>query len=340
MSTIGNTNLTLMDYARRADPDGKIQRISEMLNQVNEVLTDLVFVEGNTTTGHKTTMRTGLPTVAWRQINKGVQPSKSQTRQQLFSAGVMEGLGKIDEELVNIAIDKAAFRLSENAPFIEALSQTMATTLFYGDVNIYPDRFTGLAPYYSTLATTTASYENVIDGGAIAGQTDVTSMWLVVWGETTIHAFFPRGTKAGIEHNDKGLQLVNDDQTPAGQYYAWMDQYKQRMGLAVRDWRYAVRIANLDVSLLAQSGDTVDGSANLIKMMIQAINKIPNIRMGKAAFYCNKEVKTALDIKAYSKSNVQLTIRELQDGSLMTTFLGIPIRRCDAIINLESIVTA
>ena len=84
MATKGNTNMTLMDYARRADPDGKIQRIAEMMDETNEILTDLVFVEGNTTTGHKTTIRTGLPTVAWRQINKGVQPSKSQTRQQLF----------------------------------------------------------------------------------------------------------------------------------------------------------------------------------------------------------------------------------------------------------------
>ena len=227
MATIGNTNLTLMDHARRIDLGGKIMRIAEMMNTVNEILTDLVFVEGNTTTGHKTTLRTGLPTVAWRQINKGVQPSKSQTKQQLFTAGIIEGLGRIDEELVNIAIDKAAFRLSENAPFIESIAQTMASTLFYGNVETNPERFTGLSPYYS--ATTADSGANVILGGG-AGS-DNTSLWLVVWGENTIHAFYPRGSKAGIEHTDKGLQLVNDSETPAGQYYAWMDQYKDRMGL-------------------------------------------------------------------------------------------------------------
>jgi len=334
MPTIGNTNLTLMDYARRADPDGKIQRISEMMNLVNEVLDDLVFVEGNTTTGHKTTLRTGLPSVAWRQINKGTQPTKSQTKQQLFTAGIIEGLGRVDEELVNIAVDKAAFRLSENAPFIEAISQLMATTLFYGNVEINPDRFTGLSPYYSS--TTAASGANVIKGGG-AGS-DNTSLWLVVWGENTIHAFFPRGSKAGIEHNDKGLQMVNDSETPAGQYYAFIDQYKTRLGLAVRDWRYAVRICNLDISDLATAGDTSDTSANLIKLMIQAMNLVPSLRLGRAAWYCNRYVKTALDIKAYNKSNVNLTIQSLENGAPITRFMGIPIRRCDAILNAETLV--
>lgn len=333
MATIGNTNLTLMDHARRLDPNGKIARITEMMNQVNEVLEDLVFVEGNTTTGHKTTLRTGLPTVAWRQINKGIQPSKSQTKQQLFSAGIIEGLGRVDEELVNIANDKAAFRLSENAPFIEAISQTMATTLFYGNVETNPERFTGLSPYYS--ATTADSGENIILGG---GTTTLTSMWLVVWGEQTIHAFFPKGSKAGIEHSDKGLSLVSDSETPVGQYYAYIDQYKTRLGLCVRDWRYAVRIANLDSVALATAGALSDTSATLIRFMIQALNKVPSLRLGRAAWYCNKEVKTALDIQAYNKSNVNLTLQSLENGQPLTRFMGIPIRRCDSILNTETVV--
>ncbi len=336
MATIGNTNLTLMDLARRTD-DKKIARIAEMLNETNEILDDLVFIEGNTTTGHKSTVRTGLPTVAWRQINKGVQPSKSQTKQLLYTAGIIEALGQVDEELVNIAIDKAAFRLSENAPFIESISQTMAATIFYGNVETNPERFTGLSPYYSSLATTVDSHENVIDGG---GTTTLTSLWLVVWGENTIHAFYPRGSKAGIEHEDKGKQFVSDSETPAGKYFAYVDQYKNRLGLCVRDWRYGVRIANLDTTKLATTSDTSDTSANLIKFMVQAVNKVPSLRLGRAAWYCNKEVKTALDLKALNKSNVNLTIQNLENGQPLTRFLGIPIRRCDQILNTETQVTA
>lgn len=333
MATVGNTNLTLMDHAKRIDADGKIARIAEMMNETNDILTDLVYVEGNTQTGHKSTIRTGLPTVAWRQINKGSQPSKSTTKQIEFTAGLLEGLGKIDEELVNIAIDKAAFRISENAPFIESISQNLAATIFYGDVNINAERFTGLTPYYSAL-TGADSSENVINAGG-AGD-DNTSLWLVVWGENTIHAFYPRGTKSGIEHNDLGKQLVNDGETPAGQYLAFVDQFKAKCGLVMRDWRYAVRICNIDVSALGTTGDTSDSSANLLKLAIQAVNKIPNLRAGRAAWYCNQTVKTALDIKAMNKSNVNLTVESLQNGTFLTRLMGIPLRRVDQILDAET----
>jgi len=210
----------------------------------------------------------------------------------------------------------------------------MATTLFYGDVTVHPDRFTGLSPYYSALSGVDSA-ENVINAGG-AGADDNTSLWLIVWGENTIHAFFPRGSKAGIEHNDKGLQLVSDAETPSGQYYAYMDQYKTRLGLAPRDWRYAVRICNINVAALLTAGDAADSSANLLKIMIMALNKIPSLNAGRAAFYCNKTVKTALDIKAYNKSNVNLTIEKLEGGKLITRFMGVPIRRVDKILNTEA----
>lgn len=334
MATIG-TKLNLMDHAKRIDPNGKIAKIVEALNTTNEILDDMVVIEGNTQTGHKTTIRTGLPTVAWRQINKGIQPTKSTTRQIEHSCGMLEGMGQVDEELVALASDGAAFRLSENAPMFESISETLATTLFYGDVTVYPDRFTGLTPYYS--ATTADSGANVIKAGG--SSTDNMSLWLVVWGENTIHGFFPKGSKAGTEHVDLGKQLVEDGITTGAKYLAYVDQYKVKMGLAVRDWRYAVRICNIALSTLTTAGDTSDTSANLLKYMIQAINLIPNIKAGKAAWYCNKYVKTALDIKAMSKANVQLTISDLENGNPITKFLGIPVRKCDALVIDEALVS-
>jgi hypothetical protein len=336
-TTITATGLTLMDWARRVDPNGKIDKITEMLNKTNEVLDDMIVVEGNTTTGHKTTIRTGLPSVAWRQINKGVQPTKSTTRQIEFSCGLLEAHGQVDEELVNIALDKQALRLSENAPNIESISQTLATTIFYGNTAVNPERFTGLTPYYSHSTAVDASANVIKAGGA---STDNTSIWLVVWGENTIHAFFPRGSKAGIEHNDLGLQLVEDGITTGSRFRAWVDQYKAKLGLVVRDWRYAVRICNIDLSDAATAGATTDTSANLCRLMIQAMNLVPNLRAGKAAFYCCKEVKTALDIQVFNKSNAYLTISsDIENGSPITKFMGIPVRRVDALSLTETLVS-
>lgn len=277
----------------------------------------------------------GLPTVAWRQINKGIVPTKSQTTQIEFGCGMMEALGRVDEELVRLAVDGPSFRLSENAAFMESMAQTHAYTIFYGNVNQYPERFTGLSYYYSS--TTAASGANVLLAGGSGS--DNTSMWLVCWGDNTITGIYPRGSSYGIEHQDLGLQLVDDGTSTGALYRAYVDQYKLKAGLAVRDWRYAARIANIDLSDLATAGDAADTSANLIKLMIQAKNKIQNLNMGRCAWYCRNEIKTALEIKAMNKGNVNLTIESLTNGTTVTKFLGIPIYRCDQLLATEDLVS-
>ena len=67
MSALAASHPTLLDLAKRLDPDGKIDVIAEILTQENPILEDLSFVEGNLPTGHRTTIRTGLPTPTWRR---------------------------------------------------------------------------------------------------------------------------------------------------------------------------------------------------------------------------------------------------------------------------------
>ena len=72
------------------DPKGAIAKIVEILNETNEVLDDMLFLEGNLPTGHKTTIRSGLPSATWRLLNYGVQPSKSRTVQVTDTVGMLE----------------------------------------------------------------------------------------------------------------------------------------------------------------------------------------------------------------------------------------------------------
>lgn len=359
MATIGNKQLTLLDHAKRHDPDGKIARIVEMLARVNSIVDDAISVEGNTQTGHVTTLRTGLPQIAWRSINVGIQPSKSTTKQVTVTAGTLEGMGKVDEELVELASDGKAFRLSEVSPFMESFSQTLASTMFYGDTRVNPDRFTGLSAYYAQLnaayqanpdalvnpsTTLPDSGRNVFDAsegskyGTPSGGYN-TSLWLVVWGENSIHTFYPKGTRAGIYHEDKGKWLVDDGRGVGAQYWAWVDQYKAKMGLCVRDWRQAVRIANIDVRALKTASDDADSSQNLVKKAIEAVNFIQFLNAGKAAWYCNRVVKTYLEVKAMNKFNAFLKYEDLGDGKSMTKLMGIPVHRCDALMNTEAAVS-
>lgn len=197
MSTIG-TKLTLADWAKRIDPGGKVDKIVEMLNETNEILDDMVWLEGNLPTGHRTTIRTGLPSATWRKLNYGVQPSKSTTIQVDDTCGMLEAYAEVDKKLADLNGNTAEFRLSEDRAFIEAMNQEFADILIYGDTDTNPEKFLGLAPRYSDiLAGTSYGKNNVLNAGGSGD--DTSSIWLVVWGPNTVHGIFPKGSKAGIE---------------------------------------------------------------------------------------------------------------------------------------------
>ena len=122
--------VTLQDIARREDPNGKIDKIVEMLTQTNEVLQDMHWQEGNLTTGHKTTIRTGLPDVAWRLLNYGVKDSKSTPAQITDTCGMLEGYAEIDKKLADLNGNTAEFRLSEDRAFLESMNQEFTRALF------------------------------------------------------------------------------------------------------------------------------------------------------------------------------------------------------------------
>ena len=327
MATIG-TKLTLADWAKRVDPGGKIDKIVEMMNETNEILDDMVWLEGNLPTGHRTTIRTGLPSATWRKLNYGVQPSKSTTIQVDDTCGMLEAYAEVDKKLADLNGNTAEFRLSEDRAFIEAMNQEFCDILIYGDTDSDPEKFLGLAPrYYDLLAGSSVNNNNVISAG---GSSSVSSIWLVVWGPNTIHGIFPKGSKAGIETQDLGEVTLEDSATPAGKYQGYRTHYKWECGLCVRDWRYVVRIANFEQAI-ATTGSTTNGvtSANLL---VQAMNWIPNLRMGTPVFYCNRKLKTQFDQLAINKSNAFYQGND-PFGRIQTNFMGIPIKKVDSIIS-------
>lgn len=332
MATITANYPTLLDVAKRLDPDGKIATIAEMLSQTNEILADMPFFEGNLPTGHRTTVRTGLPAVAWRLLNNGITPSKSTTAQIDEAAGMLEAYSEVDVELARLNGNESAFRLSEAQAFIEAMNQEMAQTLFYGNSGISPEEFTGLSIRYSS--STAGNGQNVLKAGG-AGS-DNTSMWLIVWGQNTIHGIYPKGSRAGLAHKDLGeVTIENANGIGGARMQALRDHWQWKCGIALRDWRYAVRICNIDVSnLVAESS-----AADLIKWMIKAVHRIPALGMGRAAFYCNRTVYQMLDIQAQNKAVNTLTTGNDAAGRPFTAFRGIPIRKCDQILETEALVS-
>jgi hypothetical protein len=336
MAQIGQNALTLTDWAKRLDPAGEgISPIVELLNQSNEILTDMPWMEGNLPTGHRTTVRTGLPQVAWRKLNYGVQQSKSTTVTVDDATGMLEAFGQVDKDLAELNGNTAAFRLSENVAFIEAMNQAMANTLFYGDSEQNPERFLGLAPRFSTISGATNG-QNILSAGSVSGG-DGTSIWLLGWGDATLHGIFPKGSRAGLVHEDLGLDTVTD--AAGGKYRAYQDHYQWKCGLALRDWRYVVRGANIDVSALI--ADTAGTTVRIIELMSRMIDRIPSFGACRPVFYMNRTVYSMLRVHALNRSSNALSIEQALDqfgnpirGNM--AFLGIPIRRVDVITNTEA----
>ena len=336
---LSNTNLTLADWAKRTDPEGRIPVVAELLSQSNEVLEDAVFKEGNLPTGERVVIRTGLPTVYWRALNQGIPSSKSTTAQVDEACGILEARSEVDKDLAMLNGNTAQFRLSEDSAFLEAMNQTQATTLFYGDPAEDPKQFLGLAARYSDKSSG-GNKQNILDAGG--SSTDNTSIYLVVWGDQTVYCPFPKGSKAGLVHEDLGEQTVyNSDGT---RLQALATRYQWKNGLVVKDWRYVVRIANIDVSdLIAQTGTQAStASTAIIKLMARALYRIPNMAMGRAAFYMNRTVHSGLSLAALDKSQYVLKINDglSQYGTPQSwlSFLGVPLRRVDAILNTESAI--
>ena len=339
MATLSTSNLTLADWAKRSDPDGRVPIVAELLSQTNEILDDCVFKEGNLPTGERVIIRTGLPSVYFRALNQGIPGSKSTTAQVDEACAILEARSEVDKDLAMLNGNTAQFRLSEDTAFLEAMNQTQAETMFYGNPGTDPKKFLGLAPRYGDLSADNAV--NILDAGGSGS--DNASVYLVVWGDQTVYCPFPKGSKAGLTHEDLGEQTVyNSDGT---RLQAFATRYQWKNGLVVKDWRYVVRICNIDISdLTGVTGTQATTAATaLVKLMARATYRIPNMGMGRAAFYMNRTVHSGLSIAALDKSQNVLEIQQglSQFGSAQSylTFLGVPLRRVDALINAEARVT-
>ncbi len=308
--------------------------VIELMNQTNDIMTDVPLMESNQTNGHLTRIRTGLPAVYWTRLYEGTLPSKGTYSHVTEPCGMLESRFYIDERECSLYGDKAkAFRLSESTGHAEAMRQEVAKTLFYGDTAVTPEKFNGLAKRYPA-----SDAPNVIDaskGIELEEGEAVTSLWFISWGDRTVHGLYPKHTKAGLSTEDLGRQTVSDDK--GGRYEALEEKHIWQIGLAVRDWRACVRIANIPVNRLSFSaGET--GFIDLRKLTVQAKNMMPETMRQNGVWYCNQDVLTALELQSTDPQGVHLTYGEYFDSKTIPVIHGRPIRQCDAISSSEDII--
>ena len=341
-------NLSLADWALRLDPNGAVGDILEMLSQCNEILSDIVWEESNKADGHQTILRTELPQPAYRAFNAGVPGTVSKVSRVEDKWGELFDWSYVDKSLADITGDHRKMRMMEDQAHIEGMAQKVASDLFYQDTASNMAAFTGFSSRYGALSAY-ASGKNVINGGGSGSSNS--SIWLLGWSPDTLHGFFPKGTVAGMVYKDWGDIVPLRDQSTGYEYQGYRSSFTWRLGLATPDWRWGVRIANLDTTSAGLKGvapfDIFAGLSAAVNALpnlgrISNINKTDDPRRPsmnvKPAIYVNRMVRTAMDIQAIRDRNVLLTPSEYA-GFAVTDFRGIPIRICDALINTESTVS-
>lgn len=336
MAVIGDKFINLLDVAKRSDKKDGVADIVEMLSMLSPVMEDGYAVECNEGKTHLTTIRTGLPSVAWGALYQGIPQSKSLTQQVKDTTGFVEGLSTVDTRLLDISKDPAKIRMTESWAFIEAMKQELETGFFYHDTATTPEKIKGLAARYSSYDATAASStaaRNVIHGGG--SDSDNTSIWFVTWGPTATQLIYPEGTNAGLIREDKGEQRVLD--ANGNPYYVKEELFRQHVGVTVKDWRYNARIANIDVS--AAQG----GSVDLYALMRKAYYRLQSRRVpgGKQVIYMNRDMLEVLDALATnggSSDNFVRLQRSEVEGKQIVSYRGIPIHETDALLNTEALV--
>lgn len=347
MALLDGTRLTLADNAKMEDPTGKIAVIANLLSQSNEILTDCVFQKANGKTYHRVNINVGLPEVYWTQVNAGTPPSRAKYATVDEGIGLLEARSETDIRAAAMSGNINRYRMQQSLAHLEAMNQEMATTLFYGDTGVTSAAFVGLSGRYTNVSSAPNS-ANVIscNGSASGGQM---SVWLVGWGPETVFCTYPEGSTAGLQHRNLGEQTAYFSDGTRMQVYS--DLYNWSNGLVVKDWRYVVRIPNIDVTAISNlsqvtslNDQTPSSTVNVLHRMTQAVARIPMMSMCRPAFYMNRTVHSALMRIAMEKSSGVLRINEAvsQFGtpSSWLSFMGIPIRRCDALLTTEDVVPA
>lgn len=333
MATLNAKFFTLMDLANQAE-SGDAAGVVNLLQAHNPMIEDALALPCNKGVHHETSVMTGLPSVTWGELYKGIPASKSRRQMVKDTTGFVESVSEVDCRLVDIyesAEEKASIRLEEANAHLEAMAQEYATALIYHDTRVDPKKPMGLAPRFNSLSAENGS--QIVDGlGTGAG---LTSMWMLTWDKSSSHIIFPKGYVAGIQREDQGKHVAID--ADGNRFMVYREEFKAHFGLTVRNWQYVSRGANIDVDDLE-----VDASAgaNLDDILTEMYykHKGRRVAVGKTCIYMNTTLVKFLDYQTRLTPNRNLFLTFDKYGPMAKEILhyrGVPIRESDAILTTE-----
>ena len=344
MSELGlDSRYNLINMLKMNGANGATLNMGEGLTETNEMFQDAIILPANDVLSHEDMRAASLPTPQVVKVGDGWSASVAMWDKYKDDISILKDRGQWPEDVLKLAGDMAKKRNQCEKLHMEGFGQGAQNLLLYGTngvnpetlggvaVTAAPEKFTGLASrYYTPDASDPWSPTNgdygVLDLEGTGA--DTTSVWLIQWGENGTTLRTPMNDpNMGIYREDMGRQLVTAENSKSR--WDYITEFGFKFGPSIKDIRSIVRIRNIE-------SDVASLSTNLVKKIVEAREYFN----GPAPFvYTNRRIRTHLRLLAMDKNNVQYSSENPYKIPLMMID-DMPVRRCDAILNTETAVTA
>lgn len=339
MATLGTRNPTYRDILSGLKKDGKRDaNIVELFLRENSILDDLVVMPANEGQTNLTTIRAGIPDVAWTGIYEGPQGSKGSKRQVKDACGMAESLLEVAKKLYDKAPDKEGFMLDEAAVHAEAMGQSVATALIYGNIKVNPKQFNGLAIRYPTHGGSDIDLSSyyVLNGAKDnPSAAAYRSIWLVGHGAKCVHGFTPEGSQTGLKQGAVEEVWNSGDVETNGNYKLMRQLFQWELGLTVKDFRYAGRISNIESDAMFHPTGQPDYLELVRRLCIRVRSE--GVRQ---VFYMDRLTLEMLNVVAGRLTQSNAIRQEELFGRKITSLFGVPVRTLDCMSVNENVTAS
>ena len=337
----GSNYITFRDIQSGRLPNGNFDKdVVELMAQENPVLQDVLWKECSRGREDITTIRTGMPSATLRMFYQGVEGSKSAKKQVTNACCTVSTALTFDWRLYQQTKDKAAFLADEQRAHADVVGQGIARLLFYGDTDEDPRGINGFARTYCEFAKEGFTDDKkaqfyVLNGGHKTVETAdsaLRSIYLIGWGVKSAHGLYPAESQMGIQINTLTQQYV-DDTNGAGKLNVGIQEMNWDAGLAIRDFRYCGRIANIDLTRAFDTSDVPDYTEKIRRLVCRVKGEGVSQRL-----YMCRQMFEVLSTQ-FGRKTQENAIRYpdlLQ--KLDATILGIPVSFNDALNTDEQAV--
>lgn len=321
MANVTQNDYNLVDVTKSLAPDQKsFLNTVNLIAKKNDFLDDVRWEEGIGLTSHLIGQIVSMPDITESADNQGYGTGKDEVINVDEFACEIGSNNPIDVRTLMRSPNPREFRSRKDDSHIVAHGEKLVERVFSGNRKTNPLQIDGLynRNFWAGSISSNGAYQ--LSAGGISGA-DMFDAWVIRHGEDAFKMWYPRGSKAGINIEDKGELPVLD---AAGKmYFAQVTHFDWKFGLGIYDPRNIVRVSNIKPS---------DSAQKLEETLVRAINRMRG--ENDIVIYLPSEVYTQLDILAMNKTNAVYT-KEDVFGRKVTTFRGVPVRKVEFLDSLK-----